>query len=490
MDMTIKGLKIAATTMVISIILSVIPYSSYAFQAYTHTELTDKVDKIFEQWDNDDTPGAALGIFKDGRIIYARGYGLANLEYSIPITPQTVFRIGSTSKQFTAMCIAILVDQGKLSLDDNVRKYIPEMQELDTPYTIRHLVHHQSGFRDYITLMGLVTPGEHYSSRDALAMLARQKGLIFPPGERYSYCNSGYFMLAEIVSRASGMKASEFAKKNIFDPLGMKNTHWHDDLNVIVKNRASGYSVTREGNYRINMTQLDIIGDGSIYTTIEDFFKWDQNFYKNILGNGNQKLIDRILTCGKLNDGSETNYAFGLNVGTSKGLRNISHGGSWVGFRSHYKQYPDQKFSVVIFTNNSQSAGGIAQQIADLYLADQFTEQPSQRQERRQRSQQMQQRPSQTQPEPVKVPSAQLQEHLGVYYCDELDAYATLSINEEKDNPVIKLGNISGSLTTYSSDNFSWGRRQIEFTRDSHKKITGFILQAGSSYKLEFTRIN
>ncbi len=476
--MTKKAGKTTAAVLVICFIVSITPISLYAFQAYTRTELTDKVDKLFEVWDNQDTPGAALGIFKDGRIIYARGYGMANLEYNIPITPQSVFRIGSTSKQFTARCIAILVDQGKLSLDDNVRKYIPEMQELDTPFTVRHLVHHQSGFRDYVTLMGLVTPGERYSAKDALAMLSRQKGLMFPPGDRY-------------VSRASGMKASDFAKKYIFDPLGMKNSHWHDDLNVVVKNRASGYSAARDGDYRINMTQLDIIGDGSIYTTIEDFFKWDQNFYKNILGNSNQKLIDRVLTCGKLNDGSETNYAFGLTVGTSRGLRNISHGGSWVGYRSYYIRYPDQRFSVVIFTNNSQDAGGIARQIADLYPADQYIEQPPQRTDRPQRQTRPRQRQqSPLQPEPITLSSLQLQEHLRVYYSDELDAYATLSMEQDKDNPVIKLGNISGSLITYSSDNFRWGRRQIEFTRDSRKKITGFILQTGSSYKLDFTRIN
>ncbi|MFC1554080.1 serine hydrolase domain-containing protein [candidate division KSB1 bacterium] len=455
-----------------------------AFQAYTHTALTDSVDKLFADWDNDNTPGAALGIFQDGRIIYARGYGMANLEYNIPITPQTVFRIGSTSKQFTAMCIAILAEQGKLSLDDNIRKHIPEMQELDTPFTVRHLVHHISGVRDYLTLMGLVTRSDYYTSQDALAMLARQKGLDFPPGDRYSYANSGYFLLAEIVSRASGMKTSEFAKQYIFDPLGMNDTHFHDDLNVIVKNRASGYSAIRAGGFRINMTQLDIIGDGSIYTTIEDFFKWDQNFYHNVLSNGTQSLIDMALTRGRLNDGNEISYAFGLNVGTLRGLRRISHSGSWVGFRSTYMQFPDQRFSIVVFTNNALGPGSMAQKIAELYLADQFTEQPPPRQERQQR----QQRTPQVQPEPVTLSSSQLQEYVGIYYSDELDTYATLSM--EKDNPVMKLGSTTGTLIPYSTDNFRFGRRQIEFTRDPNNKTTGFVFQAGSALRLDFTKIN
>ncbi len=173
--------KSAATVLVICFIIFVTTDSLYALQAYTHSALTDSVDKMFESWDNRAAPGAALGIFKDGRIIYTRGYGLANLEYRIPITSQTVFRIGSTSKQFTAMCIAILAEQEKLSLDDNVRNYIPQMQKLNTPFTIRHLVHHQSGFRDYLTLMELVTPGEQYSAQGALAMLAGQAGQC--PGE-------------------------------------------------------------------------------------------------------------------------------------------------------------------------------------------------------------------------------------------------------------------------------------------------------------------
>jgi len=455
-----------------------------AFQAYTHTALTDSVDKMFEQWDKNDTPGAALGIFKDGRIIYTRGYGMANLEYNIPMTPQTVFRIASVSKQFTAMCIAILAEQGKLSLDDGIRKYIPEMHEYETPFTVRHLVHHISGVRDYMTLQGLVGSGDYYSSQDALEMLSRQKGLNFKPGDQYSYANSGYFLLAEIVGRASGMKTSEFAKKYIFEPLGMSSTHFHDDLNMIVKNRASGYSAVREeGGYRINMTQLDMIGDGGIYTTIEDFFKWDQNFYNNKLGNGTQDLIDMVLTRGKLNDGEEISYAFGLNVGTDRGLKRISHSGSFAGFRTTYTQYPDQGFSVVIFTNNSISPGRIAGRIADLYLADQFTEPPPEREERQPR----QQRTPQTRPEPITLSASQMQEYVGIYYSDELDVFAAIKM--ENNNLVMKLGSTSNNLTAYSPDNLEWGRRSIEFVRDSQKKITGFILQAGSVQNLRFTKI-
>jgi CubicO group peptidase (beta-lactamase class C family) len=454
-----------------------------AFQAYTRTALTDSVDAMFEQWDSEDTPGFALGIFKDGRVIYARGYGMANLEYNIPNTPQTVFRIGSLSKQFTAMCVALLAEQGRLSLDDDIRKFFPEMPEYETPITVGHLVHHTSGIRDIYTLQGIVASGERYNSEEALAMLLRQKGLNFTPGERFSYANSGYLLMAALIERASGMKTSEYARKYIFEPLGMNDTHFHDDLNVIVRNRASGYRPTDQGGYRINMTQLDIIGDGSIYTTIEDFFKWDQNFYHNELGDGTQDLIDMVLTRGVLNSGEDITYAFGLDVDKNRGLRTVSHSGSWVGFNTIGIRYPDQKFSVVIFSNGSMGPGRFARRIVDLYLMEQFTEPAPPEQERPSRRQ----REVQERPEPVTLSSSQLHEYSGFYYSDELDAHAILEVEEGA--LVMKLGMHSATLSAFPSDAFEWRRSRMEFVRDSGRTITGFILNAGRNLNLEFKRI-
>jgi len=218
--------------------------TAVAYQAYTHNAITDKVDELFKQWDKDDSPGAAVGIFKDGRIIYARGYGIANLEYALPWTPQTPSRIGSISKQFIAMCIAILAEQGKISLDDNIQKYIPDWPEYNGPIKLKHLLHHTSGGREYLTIVSLMGKPEGsgyvYTPKELVRTLSRQKELNFKPGEKYSYSNSGYFLLSEIVSRVSVLKTSTFAKKYIFDPLGMNNTHFHDDPNMIVKNRAYG----------------------------------------------------------------------------------------------------------------------------------------------------------------------------------------------------------------------------------------------------------
>jgi len=212
----------------------------------------DAVDKLFSQWDKKDTPGCALAIVKDGKIIYKQGYGLANLELNVPITPQSVFYIGSVSKQFVTMCIAILDKQGKLSLDGDIRKYVPELPDYGPPITVRHLIYHTSGLRDYLTLLGIAgIDFGTYHEDDVVELIAQQKELNFAPGKEYLYSNSGYFLLAVIVERASGKSLRKFAEQNIFKPLGMKNSHFHDDYRILIKNRASGYFPAEKGRYKI-----------------------------------------------------------------------------------------------------------------------------------------------------------------------------------------------------------------------------------------------
>jgi CubicO group peptidase (beta-lactamase class C family) len=466
-----------------ALVFRVSTLTATANQAYTHNALTDKVDELFKQWDKGGSPGAAIGIFKDGRIIYARGYGIANLEYDLPWTPQTPSRIGSISKQFIGMCIAILAEQGKISLDDNIRKYIPDLPEYDGPVKLKHLIYHTSGVREYLTLVELMGKPEGsgyiYTPQELVRTLSRQKELNFKPGDENSYSNSGYFLLSEIVSRVSGMETSAFAKKYIFEPLGMNDTHFHDDPDMIVKNRAYGYSPKKEGGFRLDILRLKVIGDLGVFTTVEDFLKWDQNFYENKLGDGTQNLINMMQTRGKLNNGEVIPYAFGLNISHYGGLRIVSHGGSAVGYVAQYMQFPDQRFSIVILSNLSTfSTGRIARKIADLYLADQFTESPTPRQR---------QRPREERPKPVKLSSSQLQTYVGNYYSDELDITYTLEV--ESNNLVLKLRETSSILTAYSTDNFGWDRRRLEFKRDRGKRIIGFILQAGRVKNMKFQKI-
>ncbi len=332
----------------------------------------EAVDKLFSQWDKKDTPGCSLAIIKDGKIIYKQGYGLANLELNVPITPQSVFYIGSVSKQFVTMCIAILAKQGKLSLDDDIRKYVPELPDYRSPISVRHLIYHTSGLRDYLTLLGIAgIDFGTYHEDDVVELIAQQKELNFAPGEEYLYSNSGYFLLAVIVERASGKSFRKFAEENLFKPLGMKNSHFHDDYRMLIKNRASGYFLAEKGRYNNFISTFDCVGSGGLFTSVEDLFLWDQNFYHHKVGG--KDLIDLMHTKGKLNSGEELDYAFALGIGKYKGLKTVSHGGALGGYRSTLVRFPEQNFSVICLSNlSSFNPSKIAQQVADIYLAGQF----------------------------------------------------------------------------------------------------------------------
>ncbi len=332
--------------------------------------IPSQVDAVFAEWDTTSSPGCALGVYRDGGIAYARGYGMANLEYGIAISPQAIFRIGSTSKQFTAMAVALLAEEGKLALDDDVRKYFPELPDYGETITIRHLIHHTSGIRDYLTLAELAGWGEDYSIAEALGIIARQKTLNFAPGEKFLYSNSNYFLMALLVERVTGKTLREWAEEHIFKALGMNHTHFHDDHTHIVRNRADGYSPGADG-YALDMTILDMVGDGGILTSVEDLLLWDRNFYDNRLGKARPELIDELTTPAHLNDGEALDYAFALMVGEHRGLRRIEHGGAFVGFRAQMIRFPEQRFSVAVLCNlGTINPTPLAYRVAELYLAE------------------------------------------------------------------------------------------------------------------------
>ncbi len=310
-----------------------------------------KVDGLFKAYNKPDVPGCAVGIIHRGKLIYKKGFGSANLEYTIPISPSTVFDIASISKQFTAACALVLEYQGKLSLQDDIRKYLPELR-YKQKITPLHLIHHTSGIPDYCELMGLAGMPFYndYSEAQIIELIAKQP-LNFKPGEEHLYNNSGYFLLAEIIARVSGKSLNVFATEHIFKPLKMNHTQFYDDHTRIIKNRAIGYSPTKQG-FAIEHYKLDIVGDGAIHTTIEDLFLWDKNFYKNKLIGG-QEFINRFLTPGKLNSGESTNYAFGLNILNYQNQKIIFHNGSWAGFTSEFTQLPEHRFSAIILTNRN-----------------------------------------------------------------------------------------------------------------------------------------
>ena len=335
---------------------------------------TAKVDAVFAAFDTTTSPGCALGVIRDGRLVYARGYGMANLELGVPIAPGTVFDIGSTSKQFAAASIVLLALDGKLSIDDDIRKYLPEIPAYKRPVTIRHMLNHTSGLRDYLELMGLT--GVHFdgvsTSEEALEIIARQKDTNFLPGDEYLYSNSGFFLLSEIVKRVSGKTLRAFAQERIFDPLEMRQTHFHDDHTLIVPRRATGYSPLPGGGFRIDMSGFEQTGDGSVMTTVEDLARWDRNFYDPKVGG--QKMLDALHTRGLLTSGEKLDYALGLVVDEYRGLKRVSHGGSWAGYRAQLMRFPDERLSVICLCNLATSnPSSLARKVSEIYLAERFT---------------------------------------------------------------------------------------------------------------------
>ncbi len=356
----------------VAVLTSVFLFSFLTRAQTVSPELSKKVDQIFEKWNKPDSPGCAVGVYRDGQIVYKRGYGMANLNDDAPITPATVFHVASMSKQFTAASILLLAQQGKLSLDDDVHKYIPELPDFGQRITLRNLVHHTSGLRDQWALLELA--GWRYSQDlitddDVMSVLVRQKALNFKPGEKYMYSNTGFTLLAIVVKRVSGESFREFTTKNIFQPLGMTHTHFRDDHEEIIKHDALGYEQDgKDKPFRMNLTNFDTAGATSLHTTVEDLQLWDENFYHPKVGG--PALIQQMLERGRLNSGEQQDYASGLVIGKYKGLRTVGHGGADAGYRSGIMQFPEQHFSVAVLCNFADTnPSALLLQVADIFLA-------------------------------------------------------------------------------------------------------------------------
>ena len=344
------------------------------------TELSRKVDELFKQWASAESPGAAVLMVHDGRVVHAKGYGMANLEHGVLIRPDTVFDIASVSKQFAAMAIALLEAEGKISLDDDVKKHLPELPDFGHRVTIRHLVHHTSGIRDWPGTLSI--GGWNYedvmSFGQILRMAFHQRALNFRPGDAYAYSNTGYNLLAEIVARTSGTSFRRFSEERIFQPLGMMRTHFHDDHNELVVNRAESYRAPVDGRVRHAVSNLTALGSSSLFTTIEDLAKWIDNLHSVKPAVGGAALIARLHEQGRLNSGDQIAYAFGQSVGEFRGRRVVTHSGSWAGYRSVLERFPDEAFGVAILANTAtMNPAALARQIAEIYLADRLRPVPA-----------------------------------------------------------------------------------------------------------------
>jgi len=341
--------------------------------AQIDTDTKGQIDKIFTQWDNDHSPGVAIGIIQDGELVYENQYGISNLDYKIPLSPDSKFYIASIAKQFTAACIALLAIDGEIDLTDDIRKYFPEIPDYSNTITIQHLVNHTSGLRDYLNMKYLAGESfeDYFNNKEGVSLIARQQALNYQPNEEYLYSNSNYILLAELVKKVTGVSIREYADKKIFKPLGMNNTFFNDDHTQITKNRVISYQRNGKNGYRRFTQNFDGHGDGGMISTVRDLFLWDQNFYHTKVGG--EAFIELMLSRKKLNNDYLSTYAFGLEHGQYKGLDIVVHGGNFLGFNHHFTRYPDQKFSVIVLANNKDiDPYFITDRISDIFLKEEF----------------------------------------------------------------------------------------------------------------------
>ena len=372
-----------------------------------------EVDKLFAQWDKPDSPGCSVAVAKQGKPLYSRGYGMANLEYSIPMSPDTVSETGSVAKQFTSAAIALLAQQGKLSLDDPVRKHLPEVPDFGKPVTIRHLISHLSGLRDqneFFDLMGLPMGRVVHTNDEILEVVSRQKRLNFEPNTEYLYCNTGYTLIAQIVKRVSGKAFAEFTQEQLFGPLGMTHTKWRDDFTSVVKGRAIAYEPDGKGGFRMNMPFGNVHGAGGLLTTVGDLLIWNENFESGRVGG--REFVNQLQTRARLKDGREIDYAFGLTVTEYKGVAEVSHGGATAGYRTFLARFPQQQLSIALLCNASNvNTSRVAHQVAEIFLGGDLRE---------------------NKPTPITVPTTELESKAGLFRDTETDEATRFFVKDAK----------------------------------------------------------
>ena len=437
-----------------------------------------RIDSVFRSFARPGSPGCALGVMQEGRLSYAKGYGLASVELSVPITPATGFDIGSVSKQFTALAVVLLAQEGKLRLDDEIQKYLPEIPRYARPVTIRHLLHHTSGLRDYIDLLSWSGAQDESvtGEREALEILSRQKGANFEAGAEYRYSNSGFFLLSVIVKRASGQSLRQFAAERIFGPLAMTHSFFLDDHLELVPGKATSYSLRAsqrpEQGVRLNLANWEQVGDGAVQTTIEDLLLWVGNFTTGRVGG--MEAIRELETTGVLNDGKPIDYALGQSVDRYRGVRRVAHGGAWMGFRAQLTRYPEQGLALSVLCNLANTApGNLADRVADILLSDKFTSPV----------------PGFTRAPPrapINLPVRPLGDYAGRYHSDELLADWLLYLRG--DSLRVRIGPLVDEPVRFSNEGIVAGGTVLNFL-EAGGKVSGITLTSRGARDFRLTRI-
>ncbi|MEO1624934.1 MAG: serine hydrolase domain-containing protein [Bacteroidota bacterium] len=347
---------------------------TYVGLASAQAPLTDsqtkKIDSLFIDWTEGSHPGGAIGIMRKGEVIYSKAFGQASLEYEVPNTVETVFNIGSVSKQFTAMGIVLLQERGLLSVDDDIRKYLPDLPDFGHTITIGHMIHHTSGMRSLHAMLGLAgwRDDDSRTNEDLYRFMRKQKELNFIPGEEYLYCNTGYMLMVNIIENVTKEKFPQWMAKNIFEPLGMRSTYVEDRYDRVVPNNATSYYGTK-GEFFRAVEFWGYVGSGNVHSTTGDLLRWLQHFHTPSAEW--KSAFESMKTMEKLNDGSKNNYAYGLFIDKAKGYNRIQHGGVIGGFRAFASTYPTEQLNIVVLTNfSSANPRGMERGICDVLLED------------------------------------------------------------------------------------------------------------------------
>jgi len=410
----------------------------------TQDETAARVDAVFADIEAGE-PGCALGVMRSGEPVLMRGYGTANLEYDAPITPSSIFHVASVSKQFTAMAVALLVADGKVSWTDDIRTYVPEVPDFGRTITLRHLVNHTSGLRDQWDLLALAGwrfEADVITQGDVLDITSRQRALNFDPGAEYLYSNTGFTLLAVVVERVSGESLRAFTTRRIFDPLGMTRSHFHDDHNMVVPGRAYGYARTATG-YRLSIPDFDVVGATSLFTTVEDMARWDRNFKTAEVGG--RAVVDDLLTRGVLSSGETIAYAAGLQHGLYRGLPTVGHGGADAGYRSEFLRFPEQEMSIAVLCSFPDAdPAGRARRVADVMLDGQFPDAAAARDV----------------PAGISLSPAQLEAVAGLYAREDTDVLDQVRV---RDGALVVGGGAGRPLVAVRPDRFRLGSSEVRF---------------------------
>jgi CubicO group peptidase (beta-lactamase class C family) len=452
----------------------------------TNDSIKEKINDLFKEYDNQNSPGAAVVIVKDGEIFCKKEYGMANLEYGIPIKSNSIFHIGSVSKQFTAFSILLLEDQGKLSLDDDIRIYLPAVNDFGNTIKIRHLIHHTSGLREIEGLLQLggISTADFIEEEQLMRLIIRQKELNFNPGDEIEYCNTGYILLAKIVEKITGESFSQWTEDKIFKPLGMINSQFYKDCTEIVKNRAYPYWIP-EGDKKLIKGTLNYsyVGPTSVFTTSEDMAKWLNNFTQPKVGN--EQMINKMLfETDTLNNGELLDYGYGIGVTSHKGHKVNLHSGHDAGYRAADLYFPEHNLGIAILSNfysiNPMEYGF---KIADLFLEDKTVSHQSENN-----------KPSAKETDSegnFSIQPKNIKEYEGKYYSNELQI--TYDIKLQAKTLILTFWrNEDVVLTPKQNDHFTgnqWWVRNIKFSRNENREIIGFIITSGRVRNLKFQKI-